>query len=267
MLITAYFLYLKFKIILSKDIHVNPGPSDLRGKLSLATWNINSILARNKSKIQLTEALQANENFDLFGIGESFLSKKIKNKDIEITGFANDPFRADSPSSETHPKGGVCLYYKENIPIKQRKDLQLINECVVAEIKLNRNKNIFFILAYRSPSQNSDELSAFFKGIEQIITCAKNEKPAMIILAGGLNARSPLLWSGETCENSAGKKLSEILIMENMDQIIDEATHHPTDGIETCIDLMITNNPSAVVDHGVSPPSTRTVNLKLYIHK
>ena len=144
------------------DVHKNPGPClNLRGKISFATWNVNSILARQKTKIPQIEALQSEENYDLFGICESFLSKKIKNKDIEIAGFAPDPFRADSPSSEYHPRGGVCLYYKENLPIKHRKNLQLISECIVAEIKLNRNKNIFFILAYRSPSQSSDDISAF----------------------------------------------------------------------------------------------------------
>ena len=58
-------------------------------------------------------------------------------------GFSDDPFRSDCPNSNNSPQGGVILYYKPNIPIKQRKDLQLINECIVGEIKIDRNKKVF----------------------------------------------------------------------------------------------------------------------------
>ena len=66
-------------LLLSGDVHPNPGP-DLSGKLRFGHWNLNSLLTRNKSKISLIEALQASENFDLFGISESFLNDKTKKK-------------------------------------------------------------------------------------------------------------------------------------------------------------------------------------------
>ena len=51
-------------------------------------------------------------------------------------------------------RGGVCLYYNENMPIINRKDLVNIDETIVTEIKM-KNKKVFFILSYRSPSHNS----------------------------------------------------------------------------------------------------------------
>ena len=102
------------------------------------------------------EALQSCNNFHIFGICESFLNKKIENKEIEINRVSPDPFRADSPLANEHPRGGVCLYYKEHMPINQRNDLQILNECIVAEIKINNNKKMFYVLIYRSPSQSKE---------------------------------------------------------------------------------------------------------------
>ena len=247
----CYSLCHRFLLLLAGDIHSNPGP--LRGKLRLGHWNLNSLLTRNKSKISLIEALQASENFDLFGVSESFLNDKTQKNDLEIHGFFPDPLRADCPDANNHPKGGVCLYYRENVPLKHRKDLQLLDETIVCEIKMDRNKKLFFILSYRSPSQDRAQTKSYFKKLEKIILNIKKENPAIIVLSGDLNARSPVLWSGELDENFAGKKLAELITLGNMEQILDEPTHMPSDTTSTCIDLIITSNPSAITDHGVLP--------------
>ena len=124
---------------------------------------------------------------------------------------------------------------------------------IVCEIKLDRTKKFFFILSYRSPSQDSSQTSIYLKKLKQIISKIKKENPAIIVLTGDLNARSPLLWSGEQDENLAGKKLAEMITLDNMQQIIDEPTHRPSDSTATCIDLIVTSNPSAIIDHGVLP--------------
>ena len=161
--LVCYPMSLRFLLLLAGDIHPNPGP--LRGKLRLGHWNLNSLLTRNKSKISLIEALQATENFDLFGISETFLNDKTKKNDLEIHGFFQNPLRADCPDANNHPKGGVCLYYRENLPLKHRKDLQLLDETIVCEIKLDRNKKLFFILCYRSPSQDHAQTNKPFSKI------------------------------------------------------------------------------------------------------
>ena len=47
--IMTHFLIIHFwlQLILAGDIHPNPGPDQLRGKISLGFWNLNSILARD----------------------------------------------------------------------------------------------------------------------------------------------------------------------------------------------------------------------------
>ena len=96
--------------MLAGDIESNPGPKS-GGKLSFAVWKLNSLLARDGSKISLIESLQDSMDFHLFGICESCLNDDLTNHKINITGFAPDPFRADCPKANEHSRGGVCLYY------------------------------------------------------------------------------------------------------------------------------------------------------------
>ena len=77
------------------------------------------------------------------------------------------------------------------------------------------------------------------------------EKPSAIILTGDFNARSPLFWQEEILENSLGKRLSDLMLFNQMDQIINEPTHFPRENIETCIDLILTNQPNLFVHSGV----------------
>ena len=44
-------------------------------------------------------------------------------EELEINGFSPEPFRADCPLASDHHHGGVCLYFKETLPIIERKDL------------------------------------------------------------------------------------------------------------------------------------------------
>ena len=62
------------------------------------------------------------------------MSSDIPNEDIFINGFSPDPFRADKPARN----GGVCVYFKENLPIRQRCDLQTLPETIVAEVRINK---------------------------------------------------------------------------------------------------------------------------------
>ena len=54
--------------------------------------------------------------FYLFGICESMLTDQISNEDVLINGYSADPFTADKAANIRN--GGVCLYFKEYLPIK-----------------------------------------------------------------------------------------------------------------------------------------------------
>ena len=183
----------------------HPGPKC--SNLSFATWNIDSLLARDGAKKPFLESIQNLHQFDLFGICETYLTNKIPDEDLTLDGFSAAPLRADCKSVGGKSQGGVCLYYKNHLPFKRRHDLEIIDESLVIEINLKR-KIIIFMLVYRSPSQTSAEYTVFMKNLSTFYEKASSGKPSCIILTGDFNARSPLFWSEESRQTLEGKKLS-----------------------------------------------------------
>ena len=237
-------------LIISGSVEINPGPeNEHKNHLSFAVWNLDSIPAREYARIPLIEALQATYNFDLFGACESSLSPDISNEDIYIGGFSAEPFRSDKPANTRN--GGVCLYYKENLPIKRRVDLELLNETIVAEIKLNREK-CFFVLSYRHPNQLREEIEDYIKSLENIYDRIRNESPTVTIITGDFNARSPVFWEGDA-ETREGCLFSEFFISNNLDELINEPTHVRDDGSKSCIDLISTDQQYLFTESGVLP--------------
>ena len=86
------FLY-KLRIVLtllvsSGSVETNPGPFiDTYNTLSFATWNLDSLPAREFSRISVIESLQAVLNSDIFAVCESSLHEHIPNENISIHGF------------------------------------------------------------------------------------------------------------------------------------------------------------------------------------
>ena len=74
----------------------------------------------------------------------------------------------------------------------------------------------------------------------------------MTIITGDFNARSPLFWENDT-ENSRGRTLSNFIISNNLDELINEPTHIRDDGSQSCIDLICTDQPSFFSETGVLP--------------
>ena len=126
-----FFLHFKFiQLIRSGDIEIQPGP--IKNALKFCHWNLNSVLAHDRIKISLLEAYNSVYNYIL-------VSGDISHDETFIEGFSKNPFCKDDPSG-LH-KGGVCMYFKENLPIKRCVDLEtLCAEGIVTEITLHRKK-------------------------------------------------------------------------------------------------------------------------------
>ena len=171
LLLFGFFsLVVQLLLITSGSVHVNPGPPSVRSKISFCCWNIDSLLTRDRAKISLIEGLQSVHNFDLFGICESYLTDKTDPQDLVIDGFSPTPFRSDCKDAASRPRGGVCLYFKEHLPIINRSDLANdIDETLVCEIRL-RSKKIFIVLSYRPPSLSlSNQISDYCNELSTLI--------------------------------------------------------------------------------------------------
>ena len=238
---------LNLLLLLSGDIHVNPGPNVNKG-LKFFHWNLNSICARNGVKISQIEAYDAIHKFDVIAISESMLDGTIRNDAIRIKGFSPEVFRNDHPSNSK--TGGVCLYFRDGLPIKRRDDLEVLQEMIVSEVTISRKK-IFVINIYRSPSQNSEQFEMFIYNLQQALDNIRNERPHCILFTGDFNCRSSQ-WLSEDIENPEGTALDDIMETNILHQLIDEPTNIRNESM-SCIDLIIADKPNMFADYGAHP--------------
>ena len=226
----------KIKILMAGDIHPHPGQVDVG--LKFCHWNLNGIIARDRIKIPLIEAYNSIFHYDIIALSETIINNSVPDEDIFIEGFSKEIFRSDHPSGDK--KGGVCIYFKENLPIKRRKDLESMQETVVTEITLRRKK-IFFVAIYRSPNQSSEEFDLFQESLQNIIDSIKDLRPHCIALTGDFNCRSNQWWPGDK-NLPEGIALDDLFESYNMTQLIDQPTNIEPRGI-SCVDLIVTNQP------------------------
>ena len=76
-------------------------------------------------------------------LSETFLDSSISNDDERINIKGYNLLQADHPSNKK--RGGVCMYYKEHIPIIKRDDFCTLKECLVTEIIVDKKKFFFFV--------------------------------------------------------------------------------------------------------------------------
>ena len=66
----------------------------------------------------MLEAYNALHNYDIICISETFLNSSHLNNDPTLKLQGYELIRSDHPSNTK--RGGVCLYYKEHLPLKLR---------------------------------------------------------------------------------------------------------------------------------------------------
>ena len=123
--------------MLAGDIHPNPGQFD--NNLKFCHWNLNRVCARDKIKIPLLEAYNSIFHSDLMVLSKTYVNETVKNEDIIIDGFSTEIFRSYHPSGDK--QDGVCVYFKENLPVKRRKDFEILQKQLSAKYHLVRKKS------------------------------------------------------------------------------------------------------------------------------
>ena len=97
------------------DIEINPGPKKKQPKyFSCCHWNVNSLLAHNK--ISLRTAYNTIHQYDVICTSETFLDSSVPLDDHNLSIQGYSLIRADHPDNVK--RGGVCLYFKENLILK-----------------------------------------------------------------------------------------------------------------------------------------------------
>ena len=193
--IATFSAWLFVLLLISGDVHPNPGPASTSSissssissrdsssffnsmnfckHLSFIHYNVQSIA--NKTDILSAELT----DFDILAFSETWLHPDIHTNDLLIPEFM-PPERKDR-LRDRH--GGVMIYVKDTLFYKRRYDLEPLNtECIWIEIHLNHTR-ILFGLFYRPP--NSD--MAYFSRIEDSISLALDTQVRNIIVTGDFN--------------------------------------------------------------------------------
>ena len=232
-------------IILSNDVHLNPGPNYQNNFFNFMSWNVNSLSKDNFQRVRLIEAHNAIFNYDLISIGETSLNDSVELPESLLKDYTF--VHANNPANTR--RGGVGLFYKNSLPVIVRNDLSFA-ESIVVELKFGRKK-IFFTVLYRSPAFNhsSPEFQAFLTNFENLYSKIRNENPFAIFFAGDFNAHSQFWWpDGDTTPE--GTEIEELFTKLALSQLISEPTNFEPHKNPSCIDLVVTDQPNIVLDCG-----------------
>ena len=200
-------LYIQnFLLLKSGDIESNPRPHK-SSTLKFCHWNFNGLAAHEFTKLFLLEGYINVNDIDIICLWEIFLDSSIPvdDKRLRIPGYSM--MRADHPSNTI--RGGVCLYYKEHLPIIWRDDISNLQECLVTEITV-KNKRCFLSCLHRSPSQNHEQIQSICDSLDILMNNINSLSQAISIITGDFKGQCSKWYSFDTSDN-IGKELNTII--------------------------------------------------------
>ena len=208
---------------------------------------MNSITSHDFLKVKLLSTYNILHNFDIICISESYLNSETLSNDDSLNIPSYNMVRADHPSGNR--RGGVCVYYKETLPIKML-DINYLQECIFFYLKIGR-KLCSIVSLYRSPSQTRDEFDEFLTNLNLTLETITQKNPFVTVAIGDFNARSSKWWVNDKTTQE-GLLIEELLAQFGLSQVINKPTHI-FQHFSSCIDLLFTNQQNLITDLGVHP--------------
>ena len=205
--------------------------------------NLNSLPAHNFAKMLLLKAYNAIYRYDFICLSETYFDSSIPSNHVSLDLEGYKLVRPDHPNNVE--RGGVCIYYKESLPVRVI-NLPYLQGALVLELN-EQNKKIIISSLYRCSSQNSFE--SFLTNFEHLLSDISARKPSVSVILGNFNARSTSWWSNGI-DSFESTKLFSLSTLNGFHQIISEPTHIQRNS-SSCIDLIFTDQPSLVTNNGV----------------
>ena len=178
--------------------------------------------------------------FDIICLSETCLDSTVPLDDDNLVISGYNLIRSDHPSNTK--RGGVCLYYKNYLPLRVL-NISYLKECLNFELKIG-NKSCTFITLHRSPSQSQDDFETFSDNLAR-------KGSFLTTIIGDFNAKS-CNWYSHDKTSFKGSTIESITSQFGLHQLINEHTHLLQDS-SSCIDLIFTSQSNIVVESGVHP--------------
>ena len=140
------------------------------------------------------------------------------------------------------------MYFKEHLPLIRGNDLSILQECLVTEVIVDKEK-CFFTCIYRSPNLNHEELENFNSNFHLLLSNINDNHPTCSILIGDFNAKS------SRCCNSdksirASEELDSITKSAGYSQLINQPTHF-VNKTSSCINLIFSSDLNITKNCGI----------------
>ena len=251
-----YGSLIKLLLVCSGDIEINPGLKT-KNQILLCHWNLNVLADHNFIKVSLLQALSVTHDYDIICLTETFLDPSISNDDERINIKGYNLLRADHPSNKK--RGGVCMYYKEHLPIIKRDDLCTLKECLVTEIRVDKKK-FFFSCLYRSPSQTQDEFEEFCNDLNLISSSVNDVNATLSVITDDFNVKSR--WWSLDKDNAEGREINSLTSAYGYSQLNNKPTLM-TKKSSSCIDLIFSTSPNLIRATGIELSIFETCYLNL----
>ena len=156
------------------------------------------------------------QKFDIICISETYLNSSVNKNLLLISGL----LRADHP--ENLKKGGVCLYYKEHLSLKQI-ETSYFSQCMLCKLTI-QNKVGYVAVICRSPSQSFNEFDEFLLNFEKFLNQINELKSLFLVILGNLSARARPWWC-EDITSREGAQLESLTISCGLHQLKSDPTH------------------------------------------
>ena len=169
---------LHFAVLLSGDVHENPGPKDW-SDLSICHVNIRSLRGDSDKLDHISCGLS--HKYDIITVSETWLNASCKSSSLLLNDF-QAPFRRDRRDGRGY--GGVLVWASVKVAAKRRPDLELPElEALWLEIRSHNNK-FLLCTVYRPP----DDRIQFWEYLQESVNLAKECDIGKVIITGDLNA-------------------------------------------------------------------------------
>ena len=219
-------------MLISGDVHPNPGPNKSYADFTICHANIRSL---SEDKLRRIKTSLANE-FDIIALSETFLSSTTPDSKLELPGF-NSIIRRDRT---TGAGGGVAFYASRCLVTKRREDIENQHvELLWVEVRLHNNKFLFGVV-YRPPNAPV----SFWDYFQDSLDKAKNSGIDKVVIMGDLNADP---------NTNHGRKLIDFCSTNSLAIHVKVPTRI-TETSSSCLDQIISNIPNFITTINVSPP-------------